>query len=94
MGHVVVLAFLIVYNTTIKKLSNRGRGSGAFSHFMGIATVPSLCRLLPETGTPVELAKAHRQLIELHAWFSEGLDTRDLQEVATLIRETSDSGLL
>ena len=34
-----------------------------------------------------KLAEAHRMLFEVYAWFTEGLDTLDLQDAKTLLKE-------
>jgi predicted ATPase len=34
-----------------------------------------------------KLAEAHRMLSEVYAWFTEGFDTKDLQEAKTLLEE-------
>jgi len=48
----------------------------------------SLCRLYQATGQADQLAAARAQLAEVYGWFTEGLDTADLQEAAALVRET------
>jgi predicted ATPase len=35
-------------------------------------------------------AEARRTLAEVYAWFTEGFDTRDLQQARTLLRELAD----
>ena len=34
-----------------------------------------------------KLAEAHRMLSEVYAWFTEGFDTKDLQEARALLEE-------
>ena len=46
----------------------------------------SLARLWQHQGKRKE---AHAVLAELYGWFTEGLDTKDLQEAKTLIEELS-----
>jgi tetratricopeptide (TPR) repeat protein len=48
----------------------------------------SLCRLHQATGQVAQLAAARAQLAEVYDWFTEGLDTADLQEAAALLAET------
>jgi DNA-binding SARP family transcriptional activator/predicted ATPase len=47
----------------------------------------SLCRLYQATDQATRLAAARAQLAELYDWFTEGLDTADLQEAAALLEE-------
>jgi len=37
-----------------------------------------------------KLDEAHRMLSEVYHWFTEGFDTKDLQEAKALIEELSD----
>ncbi|MBN1261771.1 MAG: AAA family ATPase [Anaerolineae bacterium] len=54
----------------------------------------SLCRLLRAKGTPAQIIAGRQQLSEVYTWFTEGLDTPDLQAAATLLAEmTSGTGL-
>jgi predicted ATPase len=46
----------------------------------------SLARLWHQQG---KTAEAHPMLSEIYHWFSEGFDTRDLQEAKTLLEELS-----
>jgi predicted ATPase len=46
----------------------------------------SLARLWKEQGRKEE---AHRMLAEIYNWFTEGFDTRDLQEAKALREELS-----
>jgi hypothetical protein len=46
----------------------------------------SLSRLWQAQG---KLAAAHEILAEIHGWFTEGLDTADLQEAKALLDELS-----
>ena len=48
----------------------------------------SLCRLYQATGPAKKSAAARAQLGEVYAWFTEGLDTADLQEATALLTET------
>lgn len=45
----------------------------------------SLCRLRQMAGSLTEFAAARQQLAELYAWYTEGLDTPDLQAAAALL---------
>jgi predicted ATPase len=51
------------------------------------ATV-SLCRLWQRQGRQDE---AHKMLAEIYGWFTEGFDTRDLQEARTLLEDLASS---
>jgi hypothetical protein len=44
----------------------------------------SLSRLWQRQG---KAAEAHRMLSEIYNWFTEGFDTRDLQEAKALLEE-------
>ena len=46
----------------------------------------SLARLRQQQG---KKAEAHKLLAEVYNWFTEGFDTKDLQEAKTLIEELS-----
>ena len=46
----------------------------------------SLARLWQQQG---KKTKAHRMLAEIHNWFTEGFDTKDLKEAEALIEELS-----
>lgn len=37
-----------------------------------------------------KLAQTHKMLSTLYAWFTEGFDTKDLQEAKALLEELSD----
>jgi len=37
------------------------------------------------------LADAHKMLAEVYAWFTEGFDTKDLQEAKTLLESLAPS---
>ncbi len=50
-----------------------------------LRAVMSLCRLWQAHGPPAEYTAARQQLAELYAWFTEGLDTPDLQDAAALL---------
>ncbi len=39
--------------------------------------------------TRLKLGEAHRMLSETYNWFTEGFDTKDLQEAKTLLEELS-----
>jgi predicted ATPase len=47
------------------------------------ATV-SLCRLWQQQG---KTADAYKMLAEVYGWFTEGFDSRDLQEAKAMLRE-------
>jgi adenylate cyclase len=51
----------------------------------------SQCRLYQATGQAMKSAAARAQLAEVYAWFTEGLDTADLQEAAALLSETNSA---
>ena len=40
-----------------------------------------------EYGTRTKLTEAHKLLSEIYNWFTEGFDTKDLQEAKALIAE-------
>ena len=44
----------------------------------------NLARLWQQQG---KAAEAHRMLSEIYGWFTEGFDTKDLQEAKTLLEE-------
>nr|AFK79241.1 hypothetical protein [uncultured bacterium F41-01] len=44
----------------------------------------SLSRLWQHQG---KTAEAHKMLSEIYGWFTEGFDTKDLQEAQTLLEE-------
>lgn len=44
----------------------------------------SLARLWRQQGKQKE---AHERLAEIYSWFTEGFDTKDLQEAQTLLEE-------
>jgi hypothetical protein len=46
--------------------------------------VTSLARLWQSQG---KRAEAHQMLAEIYGWFTEGFDTKDLQEAKTLLQE-------
>ncbi len=47
----------------------------------------SLARLWQQQG---KQAEAHEMLAEIYNWFTEGFDTKDLQEAKTLLEELSE----
>jgi predicted ATPase len=47
----------------------------------------NLCRLYQATGQVAQLVAARAQLAEVYDWFTEGLDTADLQEASALLAE-------
>ena len=49
-----------------------------------LRAVMSLARLWQQQG---KTAEAHRMLSEIYGWFTEGFDTKDLQEAKALIEE-------
>jgi hypothetical protein len=44
--------------------------------------------------TYAKLGEAHRMLVEVYDWFTEGFDTKDLQEAKALIQELSAHSIL
>ena len=46
----------------------------------------SLARLWQQQGKQKE---AHQMLVEIYSWFTEGFDTKDLQEAKVLLAELS-----
>jgi predicted ATPase len=51
-----------------------------------LRAVMSLVRLWQQQGKREE---AHKMLAEIYGWFTEGFDTKDLQEAKTLLEELS-----
>ncbi|MGE0822441.1 MAG: hypothetical protein AB7G75_11475 [Candidatus Binatia bacterium] len=51
-----------------------------------LRAVMSLARLWQQQG---KIAEAHRMLSEVYNWFTEGFDTKDLQEAQALLEELS-----
>ena len=51
-----------------------------------LRAVMSLAKLWQRQGKPKE---AHEMLAEIYNWFTEGFDTKDLQEAKTLLEELS-----
>jgi hypothetical protein len=55
-----------------------------------LRAVMSLVRLrqqqISEQGTRTALTDAHRMLAEVYGWFTEGFNTKDLQEAEALLR--------
>jgi predicted ATPase len=51
-----------------------------------LRAVMSLSRLWQQQGKKKE---AHEILAEIYGWFTEGFDTKDLQEAKTLLEELS-----
>jgi predicted ATPase len=49
-----------------------------------LRAVMSLAKLWQRQGKPKE---AHEMLAEIYGWFTEGFDTKDLQEAKTLLEE-------
>ena len=49
----------------------------------------SLSRLWQQQGKQKE---AHELLSETYSWFTEGFDTKDLQEAKTLLAELAEEG--
>jgi len=47
----------------------------------------SLSRLRQEQG---KKAEAHELLVEIYRWFTEGFETKDLQEAKVLLEELAD----
>ncbi len=52
-----------------------------------LRAVMSLYRLYQVAGQAAQLAEARAQLVEVYDWFTEGLDTLDLQDAAALLAE-------
>jgi predicted ATPase len=50
----------------------------------------SLARLWQSQG---KIAEAHKLLSEVYNWFTEGFDTKDLQEAKTLLDDLKESAL-
>ena len=42
--------------------------------------------------TRIRLAEAHQMLAAIYNWFTEGFDTKDLQEAKALIEELGETG--
>ena len=51
---------------------------------MELQAVMSLSRLWQQQGKKEE---AHEMLLEIYDWFTEGFDTKDLQEAKALLQE-------
>ena len=49
--------------------------------------VTSLGSRITQHETRIRLTEAHHMLSEIYNWFTEGFDTKDLQEVQTLLEE-------
>ena len=49
--------------------------------------------MCPEAGTatPESRAEARQMLADVYGWFSEGFDTRDLQEARELLAEPGEA---
>ena len=43
----------------------------------------------PQHGTRTKLTEAHQMLSDIYNWFTEGFDTKDLQEAKALLKELS-----
>jgi adenylate cyclase len=52
-----------------------------------LRAVMSLSRLWQQQG---KKAEARQMLAEIYGWFTEGFDTKDLQEAKTLLEELTD----
>jgi len=52
-----------------------------------LRTATSLARLWQHQG---KKAEAHKLLADVYNWFTEGFDTKDLQEAKALLAELSD----
>ena len=52
-----------------------------------LRAVMSLSRLWQQQGKKTE---AHKMLVEIYSWFTEGFDTKDLQEAKVVLEELSD----
>ena len=52
-----------------------------------LRSVTSLARLRQRQGKTIE---AHSMLSEIYNWFTEGFDTKDLQEAKALLEELRD----
>ncbi len=52
-----------------------------------LRAVMSLSRLWQQQGRKAE---AHRMLAEIYGWFTEGFDTKDLQEAKALLEELAE----
>ena len=50
----------------------------------------SLARLWQQQG---KKAEGHKLLVDIYNWFTEGFDTKDLQEAKALIEELTESTL-
>ena len=48
----------------------------------------NLARLWQQQG---KKAEAHQMLSEIYGWFTEGFDTKDLQEAKALLKELTSS---
>jgi predicted ATPase len=55
-----------------------------------LRAVTSLARLWQSQG---KIAEAHKLLSEVYNWFTEGFDTKDLQEAKTLLDDLKESAL-
>src|SRR5207249_628417 len=56
-----------------------------------LRAVMSLSRLWQQQD---KRAEARQMLSEIYGWFTEGFDTKDLQEAKTLLEELAQSGLV
>lgn len=80
----------------LRALDQPEEAEGCFQHTLTVArkqnakawelrAAMSLCRLYQATGQAAQLAAARDQLAEVYGWFTEGLDTADLQDAAALL---------
>lgn len=83
----------------LRTLSRPDEAEGCFLNAIAVAqqqtakawelrVATSLCRLYQTQGLPSAFEAARQQLAEVYGWFTEGLDTVDLQEAAALLEET------
>jgi predicted ATPase len=56
-----------------------------------LRAVMSLARLWQQQG---KRAEAHQMLTEVYNWFTEGFDTKDLQEAKTLLEELDEAAAM
>ena len=89
LAYTVCGAFLARRKEKVKRLFVERVNSGEIAHRQSakspeLRAVMSLSRLWQQQGKQKE---AHRMLSEIYGWFTEGFDTKDLQEAKALLQK-------